>query len=354
MKRIFFVIGSLSNGGAERVVSLIADKLDKVGYSVTIVTLTRPENNYIDNKNIKIISIDEFVSHSKMKYLQRVRLLRKILKNENPDVIISFVAIINIYTVLASLFLKNKIILSERNDPYQNPERKVIRIIRDILYNKADRIVFQTNDAKEYFNSSIKNKGIIIPNPIKSDLPYWKEDSAEKSIITACRLAHQKNLPMLIESYIKLIDEFPEYELIIFGEGELRNKLEKIISEKGLNKKIKLPGFSENIHDEMSKASMFIMPSNYEGISNSLLEALAIGVPVISTDSPIGGAKMFIQTNRNGILIKVGDGNALLDAMKKIADNTNFAKEISYESRKIRELLDLDKIIEKWVEVIES
>jgi glycosyltransferase involved in cell wall biosynthesis len=275
--------------------------------------------------------------------------LHKTIRKINPDVIISFDAPINIYTIISRAFLKNKLIVSERNDPYKYPGNKFVRKLRDILYHFADGFVFQTHDAKKYFPTSIQQKGTIIHNPISKKLPYWNENNTEKTIITACRLVHQKNLPMLIDAFSIFLETYPEYKLKIFGEGELRDELQTLVNKKGLTKKVLMPGFSKNIHAEMANSNLFIISSNYEGVSNSMLEALAIGVPVISTDAPIGGAKMFINDGVNGILIKVGDVEGLSNAMLRLISDKCLSISLSYEARKIRNELIPEKIVKHWI-----
>ncbi len=354
LKNICFVIGVLSNGGAERVISILAKEFSELGYHVNIVTIYGDENDYIDEKEINVYPIVKRSKNKILKYFVRVIGLRKAIKEIKPDVVISFVGIVNIYTVVASMFLRKQIILSERNDPYQNPENIVLRKIRDIIYNFADKIVFQTEDAKKYFCKRIQNKGVVISNPIKPNLPCWKEKDADKVIITACRLSRQKNLPLLINAFSDLNKDHPDYKLKIFGIGSMKEDLERLIDSLNLNNKVELPGFSKKVHDEMSKATMFVISSDYEGISNSMLEALAMGMPVISTDSPVGGARMFIESGRNGILTKVGDRSGLYNAMKTILSDQQFALKLSSEARKVKTKISQDVIVKKWIRIIED
>jgi GalNAc-alpha-(1->4)-GalNAc-alpha-(1->3)-diNAcBac-PP-undecaprenol alpha-1,4-N-acetyl-D-galactosaminyltransferase len=354
MKKVMFVTGVLSNGGAERVISILAKEFCETGHDVSILTIFDDKNDYVIDKKIKIYSITHQYKNRLLKSFRIFNEIRKLFKKHNPDIIISFDATINIYTILSSAFLKNKIIISERNDPYNYPENKHIRNFRDFLYRYSDGYVFQTEDARNYFQLSVKEKSTIIPNPILSNLPYWNERSQEKIIITASRLSKQKNLPMLITAFSKFRINFPEYTLKIFGNGELREELLVLIDQLGLQGKVLLQGFSNNIHSEMQNSDLFIISSDYEGISNAMLEALAIGVPVISTDSPIGGAKMFIRSGENGILIKVGDTDQLVRSMNKVISNKGYATLLSYESRKIRNELSSKAIVEKWVKYAEE
>ena len=349
-----FVTGVLSNGGAERVISVLAKELCEYGYEVDIITIYGDQNDYIHDKKIHIYPIRHRFKNRALRAMEIIQGMRKLIKKRKVNIIISFVAKVNIYTILSSLFLKTKLIVSERNDPYQNPENKYIRNLRDILYKFSDGFVFQTEDAMKYFPVRIQKKGIVIPNPIIPNLPYWKKYNTGKTIITACRLVKQKNLPMLINAFSIFQKEYPNYKLKIFGTGVLRETLLHQIEELELNDKISLPGFSTYIHDEMVKSDLFVISSDYEGISNSMLEALAIGVPVISTDSPIGGAKMFIKNGKNGLLIKVGDIDELVNAMKKIISNKKTAIRLSNEAVKIRRELSLERIAQYWAEYIDE
>ncbi|RDZ14688.1 glycosyltransferase [Priestia megaterium] len=349
MKKIMFVIGVLSNGGAERVISTLSKEMSNQGYEVSIVTIFGDNNNYVDDKRIKLYPIKQSYRNKVLRGLTIVRKTRRLIKKKNPDMIVSFDATINIYTILSCMGIKNKLVVSERNDPYQNPTNKQVRKARDILYRFCNGFVFQTEDAKKYFMPDVQEKGTIIPNPIMPDLPYWEEGSHDKTIITASRLTGQKNLPMLIDAYINVSRRFPDYKLKIFGVGELREKLIDRVRELNLQDRVFFPGFSKDIHNEIKKSHLFVISSNYEGISNSMLEALAIGIPVISTDSPIGGAKMFIKDKENGILTRVGDTNQLSEAMIQILSNPKFAIKLSTEARKVREELHPTTISNRWI-----
>lgn len=353
MKNIMFVIGSLSNGGAERVVSILAEQFMKKGFNVSIITLYDQKNSYLENNSsIKIFSVEHKYKNRFMRAIENILNLSRLIELEKPTIVISFVWQVNIYSIIASLFKNVKLIISERNDPTRDPKKYLLRKMRDLLYQLSNGYVFQTEDAKNYFPTKIKNKGKVIPNPIKENLPYWIKDNNSKVIITACRLTEQKNIPLLIDAFEIFIKDFPNYKLKIFGEGNLRQQLENYIDEKGLNNKVLLPGFTENIHEEMVNSEMFVISSNYEGISNAMLEALAIGIPVISTDSPIGGAKMFIKNNINGILVEVGNVEQLANSMMKIASNRDFANKLSNESIKIREVLSPEKITFEWIQYL--
>ncbi|HII4433465.1 glycosyltransferase [Clostridium perfringens] len=355
MKRsITFIIGIMGNGGAERVVSILANYFINENIDINIITIYGDKIDYELDNRIKYYPI---VCKGKIKlfrYIERILKIRKNIKRANSDVVISFLADVNIQTLIASIFTRNKVIISERNDPYNDPSNKYIRKFRDIIYKLGDGFVFQTVDAKNYFSKKIKGKSTIIENPIKNNLPQRYTGLRKKEIITISRLNPQKNLKLLIDSYYLISKEYSDYILIIYGEGELRTELQEYVVELGLENKVRFPGFEKNIHSKIVDSSMFVLSSNYEGISNAMLEALAIGVPVIATDCPIGGAKMNIQSYKNGILVPIKNKVELYKAMKEIIENPELAENLSKNSVCIKEKLKEEVICKKWLSFIET
>ena len=260
----------------------------------------------------------------------------------------------NIYLIPSIISKRVKIILSERNDPNRFPQSKLLKKIRVLLYQFSDIIVFQTNDAKNFFNKTIQKKGVIIPNPIKEDLPYVNVGKRKREIVNFCRLAPQKNLKMLIDAFSMLCNDHPNFKLSIYGRGPLESELREY-AEKLLGKdKVTISNYTENIHDKIKDSAMFVSSSDYEGMSNSMLESMAIGLPTICTDCPIGGARMVIKQYENGLLVPVGDTVALYRAMKEVVENEELSNKLSKNATRIRKELSTQNIFVKWLEVIES
>ena len=221
------------------------------------------------------------------------------------------------------------------------------------LYSLADWMVFQTQDAQSYYSEKIQRKSSIIPNPLDTaKLPERYAGEREKRIVAAGRFSEEKNFALLIDGFATFHESFPDYTLTIYGEGALRKDYEMQIQELGLGGSVKLPGFASNLPEEINKATMYISTSNHEGISNSMLEALGMGVPTIVTDCPVGGAKMFVHTGDNGILIPMNDKKQLVEAMNEIVANRNYARRISLGAVKIRKHLDMSEISKQWLNLI--
>lgn len=356
-KKITFVIGSLGKGGAERVVSILANKMIELDYDVSIILFYDDRIDYYIDKRIKLY----YIECSKDKNLlsrtyNRINNLRSCIKEISPNIVISFLTEINIFTILAIYRLNIPLIISERNNPYNDPEQKILRILRRVLYGFCNGIVYQTEDAAGFFKYLKQRPSKIIANPIIDNLPLPSPNiERKKKIVTFCRLTSQKNLPLLIDGYDGLNEYLKkQYILEIYGEGPLKNDIEKYILKKGLKNKIFLKGFNANIHYDIIDASLFVSTSNYEGISNSMLEALAIGLPVICTDCPIGGASLVIENNYNGILIKVGDKKALIKNMEDVLLNKQYANQISSHYSEIRNKFSAESIITQWISFVEE
>lgn len=351
-KTITFIIGIMGNGGAERVISILSKELVGSGNNVNIVTIYGSRTDYEIDARVNVYNIESKNKCKIIRGIERLYKLRNIFKKSESNILISFLADVNIYSLLAALFLDIKVIVSERNDPNSDPKNKYLRKLRDKIYLLSNGFVFQTIDARNYFNVSIKNRGTVIPNPIKLDLPNRFLGIRRKKIVSVCRLNEQKNIKMAINSFEKFSEIFPEYKYIIYGDGPLREELMNYIEKLGLSKKIYLPGFEKGIHEKIYDCKMLIISSNYEGISNAMLEALAIGLPVISTECPIGGAKMAIQNNENGILVPTGSTQELTNAMIKIVSDDDFSEKLSVNAVKIKAKFSPNIICEKWVKYI--
>lgn len=353
-KEIIILTISMGNDGAERILSELSREWIKQGHKVTIIQ-TGADNygvSYKLSKDIEVLNIHATSNIKVIRYLQEIKNTIGILKQRPDATVVSFIVASIFICGVASFFVKNRIVVSERNNPKECPAGKLQQKLRDWAFYHADVCVFQTEDAMRMFPKRVQNKGIIIPNPINGKLPKPYTGERRKVIVTACRLHPQKNLPMLIDAFAKLYKKYPDYKLEIYGQGKEQKRLESQIKELGLKGAVSLPGFAENIHQKMYDAMIYVSSSNYEGISNSMLEALGMGIPTVVTDCPAGGARMVIQNGINGLLVPIGDTNALYRAMKKIIENKNFMEKISKEAAKIVNEYPLEKISQRWIEVM--
>lgn len=348
---ILFNMGSLKKGGAERVASNLCNFLVKDN-DISIMTSIKENSYYKLNNNINLYNLDENRPEKNFlkKNIKRLKKMNLLVKKIKPDIIISFLPEPSYRILFLKIFNPNiKVIVSVRNDPKVEYSSIKNRMIMKLLYPLADGFVFQTQEAKEYFSKKIQDKSVIIPNPINEEFicePYTGK--REKIIVTVGRLEKQKNHKMLIEAFSKLPEELNEYKLIIYGEGSLRPELEKQIKELNLSDRVFLPGQVDDIKNKIYKASLFVLSSDYEGMPNALMEAMALGIPCISTDCPCGGPRFLICSNKNGILVKINNSEKMENKIEYILKNENIRNKMGREAIKIREDLNPDNINNEW------
>ena len=353
IKKILFVNSTLSGGGSERVMCLIANQFDKLGYDTTMV-LVRDSNQvtYKINKNIKLIKFQYKLNNKFTKMLSRIFKLRKVIKKENYDCIISFMSDINLCTLASVILLNKKVIVSERADPAHSGRSKLQFLLEKILYPRAYKVVLQTEYVKKYFSKKIVVKSVVIPNPINDGLPKRNKQKINNVIVAAGRMTEQKNFKLLIDAYNDFNKLNNKYKLIIYGDGPLKNDLKKYVNELKLEDKVSFPGYVDNVDEQMKDCWCYVSSSNYEGISNSMLEAMAMGIPSICTDCPVGGASLIIKNKKNGLLVQVGNKNDLVNSLVNLDSDKKLYDDISNNALKINDNYSIDKIVDMWINIM--
>ena len=347
MKKICFVTSSLTGGGAERVLAQIASFFAESGkYSVGVVAYNNKKVDYVLSDKI------EYHALKGTGFLSKLRDMRCVLKHY--EYIVSFDYSICIRTFLSTLFLRKKHIMSERNNPKRNIAKRSVRWARSFVYKRAKKVVFQTEFARDYFSKSIRKKGVIIENPITIEKLPRKTETQTFKMIAVGRLEPQKNFEMLISAFEKFQKSNQEYSLQIFGRGSQKEYLQELIKQKGLPEKIVIRDFSNEIFKELASSDFYVASSNYEGISNSMLEALCIGLPVVITDCENGGEKMFVANGENGYLVNVGDVDGLAEKMLLIAEDFDLQTQLSKKALQTRERVDLQRVGAKWMQLVED
>lgn len=350
--KVLIILNDLKNGGVERVLSVLANYLAEKDYDVHMLAIASDCVSYPLSEKVRYEYVPIMQIYKKVGILREFEIMGKIhkeIKRIAPDYVIGFDDSIIIRSVPSAWLQGRKIVVSERIDPsiYGLP----MRIVRQVAYDMAKSVVFQTEDAQKFFPKRTQRKSVVIPNPLTENLPYRLEET-NKDIIMACRLRSQKNVHLAICGFAKFYPGHEDYRLVVYGEGEQLEELQALAKELGVGDNVVFPGHVSDIHQRMRSCAMYLSTSDYEGISNSMLEALAIGAPSVCTDCPVGGARMFIKDGVNGILTPVGDVDAVAAALARIADDADFAASLSKESVKIRELLSTDVICPQWEKLL--
>jgi len=347
-KKILFIISSLSSGGAERVISILANKFVE-NREVVIVTMAKSDSFYPLDKNIKHIKLGLLKDSSNIfqsfnNSIKRIKALAKIFQDEKPDIIISFMTHTNILSIVAAKLVGKKIIISERI-AYDHYESKALNIIRRFIYPLSDAFVTQTYaDMKNY---DFLKKAYVIYNPI--EIQNCNTNTKKQNIILGVgRLDKQKGFDVLIKAFNEM--KVNDWRLVIAGEGDERNNLKKMIKNLQATN-IELVGKKKDIFKWYEKSSIFVLSSKKEGFPNVLIEAMSMGCAVVSFDCPYGPAEI-IEDGINGILVENQNKEKLKEAIKKLIDDKNLRNKLSKEAVKVQEKYALDKITKEWEKVI--
>lgn len=345
--KVFFFCPALIAGGLERVLSVLSGTLASHYDEVTYITWHNLPVFYDIDIRVKVVCAEkECSSHSVWK---RMKWLRRYVKRERPDIVISFSTPFNMISLAALVGVGVKVVISERNDPAHFRWGWLAKKMRDILYSTADGILVQTETCKKHLSKRLAKTATIIPNPVLMGTKYIGcalNSEKDPTIVTVARLVPQKRLDMLINAFAQFHFSHPNYHLAIYGEGNEREFLQKLIYDMQLTKAVSLYGAVGNIWEKMKCAEMFVMASEYEGMSNALIEAMCLGLPCISTK--VSGAVDLIRDGENGLLIDVGDEKGLLKCMRELADNSQMRLELGKNATEISKGYNLYKVIGAW------
>ncbi len=388
-------------GGAQRRVFNLAEEFVKLGYKVYILAVLGrdatiiDENFYSSDNRINLIIVPEFYQkvkelkevvesdkkiNQKIAILKKMQLLFKPFRNvinykisslRKSKSIRSFLishpeaTIINFgFNTFDRIFfaikgLKNKIIYAETNASNKYSFERYFELTKKTI-KKSDAFIFQTEEEANEHGLVNRKNVYIIHNPINSNLPLPYFGARDKTIVNFCRLSRQKNLLLLIQAFEKLHCTFPDYTLKIYADTsdpnntEYKKELISYILNRGLENSVFLLPPSSDIHNIILDCAMFVSSSDYEGISNSMIEAMAIGLPCVCTDCDGGGAREMITDGENGLLVPVGDAEALKNAMARMIAEKGLADKCSKNAAKIRDSHSIEKISEKWLNVINN
>lgn len=350
MKIIFF-IGSMAGGGAERVISILANHYASKNWDVEIALLLKNEVGYKLDEKIKIIDLSGKHS-SYFKNLPGWMLgIRKYLKKSKPDRVVSFVGRINTLVLMSTIGMKIHSVVSERNDPKHDGRGKLMLYLCNKSYGfkYCKAIVHQTKYEESCFDASLVSKSYVIPNPV--EVKSKRTGDKKYRIVTAGRLIEQKNHKMLINSLSSLKDEFSELCADIYGDGSLKEQLQQQIDLNGMTERIVLCGNVSDLHQRISDAGIFVMTSEFEGLSNALLEAMMLGIPCISTDYP--GVDEVIIDGQNGIIVPRGDADKLMDAIRLLLTDDGLRENLSKQALATAEAYKKEVVLKMWEDVIE-
>ena len=345
--KICFVTATLTSGGSERVMSLVANQLAVRGHEVEIVNLNKHIVFYPIHQNVHLSFAEDEVGSS---IIRKIYWLRKHVKKEKPDVVIPFMEAVFCVTLLALIGVKVPVISSERIDPRKSPF--IRNILRRIFLPLTTHLVVQTQDIKAFYPQFIQKKTSIIYNPVSETVFHLQEEPKENVIISVGKLDGQKNQKLLINAFASIAEDFPEWKLVIYGEGRERDSLERLIQDSRfkIQDKVSLPGRCETVIEEMNKAKVFAFSSDFEGMSNAILEAVSIGLPVVTTN--VSGAAELVKDGEGGFVVPIRDEKALAVALRTILLDEKLREKMARENKARAIEFKLDMIVDQWESLI--
>lgn len=353
--KILFLNTNIGYGGASKMMVWVANRYAKAGHEIIFLTYRGEEVCQKVSSTVKHVHVDlEPLSGRGNGLWGTVMYLRTYIKEHKFDLAVGFLSPSQLRLSLACIGTSTKLLFSHRGDPSQKASSLPMQIVGkffETAFRRADRFVFQTRQAKECFSKSVQNRSDVIANPIiplKRTMP--RKDNIEKRIVMIARLdINQKRQDLLIESFKMVSETHPDYTLDLYGDGGDEAKLKEVAKS---NTQIRFMGKTSNVIGVSQNAAMSVLSSDFEGIPNSLLESMSLGIPCVATDSSPGGAAMMIRNHENGLLVPRGDAKALAEAINYMIEHPEQAEAMGKQAMEVNTIYSEAKISQKWMEVL--
>lgn len=283
----------------------------------------------------------------------RYKALKRAYKEIKPDCTIHY----NLQSAYLTAAMPKKVygksLYSERGDPYDKEYNGMLGIIRNWCVKHTDGFMFQSEGARDFFGAEVAKRSVVIHNSVSVPVEkYPMPETRDNRIVSVGRLHEQKNQALLIDAFAKIADEFPECTLENYGDGQLREALQQKIDQLGFTDRIKLLPARKDVFDAIRTARLFVLSSDYEGMPNALMEAMALGLPCVATDCRPGGARTLVEDGVNGLVVPRMNVDALADTMRYVLSHPEVADTIAHGGRMIAETHTEKITFDKWEEFI--
>ena len=361
-RKIAFHLNCLEQGGAERVVSNLANQFAREGYDVLLATEWYGENEFSIDREVRRIHVGLREGDEKKarvaQFLLRVKYLKEFMKKEKPDILIAFAQRANYRALMAAPGTGIPVLISIRTDPVGHYDALSDKIQIPLLFPRAAGCVFQTEGQREFFDPYLQENSRVILNPIHDKyLGVPEPAKRKKEVVQSGRLVDFKNQPMLLQAFIQVHKKHPDYILKIYGGDSFdgtKEILEDIIKKNDAGSYIRLMGASDSLEKDLTDAAVYAFSSDWEGLPNALLEAMALGLPIVATDCPCGGPRTVMEDGVNGLLIPIKDPKALEEGINRLIENPRLGEQLGRNARKIGEIANGAAIFRQWRDYIEE
>lgn len=352
-KKILFVVSQLKVGGAAKMIKYVANLCVSHFGSVTMMS-------YLDDYtptdlNPAIRRIDLGLSIHKIP-IWRVRALvkhRKVLREGKYDIVCTFLPDMSAMSRLASMGRNTIVVSAERGDPFEFS--KFWKAFTTWTYAKSDYCFFQLDKARDFFGERVAKHSFVIPNPyvpVDGVSPYFGE--RKKTIVSAGRFADQKRFDILIQSFAKVHKTHPDYRLVLYGDGDCKPMYQELSNKLGIAEYVDYPGYVSDVASCIREDGIFVLSSDYEGIPNSLIEAMSVGLPCVATNCTPGGPDFLTDSGKRGLLVPIRDVDKMAAAINNLIENPDLAATLSKDAADIVKVLDIEVINKMWIDAFKQ
>ena len=362
MESIAFHLNCLVKGGAERVVSNLANQFASQGIKVYVATEWQDEDEFELDPRVTRVHVglrpEDDKKNRISKFFLRIKYLKEFVKEYHPQVLVAFAQRANYRALMAAGNSDVPVVVCVRTDPVGHYDAFSDKVQIKWLFPKAAGAVFQTTGQREFFKPYLQDNSTIILNPVNPKyfgLP--KPEKREKVVMHHARLVDFKNQPLLCNAFVEVHKKHPDYVLKIYGPDSFdgtKDILDKIIADNHAEDYILLMGGSDELEKEVPKGAVYAFTSDWEGLPNSLLEAMAMGMPIVATDCPCGGPRTVMTDGKNGLLIPIKDKDALVEGLNKLIENPELAERLGEEAAKIEEITNAQAIFVLWRDYLDK
>lgn len=354
--KYLFITRTLRGGGAERFVATFAGFMAEQGYDVHILTYEISDQDYPVSEKVKIHVMPYVEDSIRGKFLRILR-MKQALSAIDPDVLIPFIETVVTCTYIVNLLLRKKFVYTVRNSPWHAAGGRSSEMMRKRIAGTVDAIMLQNEEQRDFFPGSYHNRIYIVPNPVARKFAASRKEvyAPDLTRISAIgRLHTQKNFPLLISAAEALRRQNQNFCLQIFGEGDEKDSLEGIIAQKQLSDVCSLMGRTSDVEGVLKNTDLFVLSSDYEGMPNALIEALAMGVPCISSDCRTG-PRSLIKEGKTGLLFRTGDLASLTEKMSWALQHPAEMNQMGKAAREdVLNTYRIERTLSSFLEMIEG
>lgn len=358
--RITLIISSMSSGGAERVMSIMANYWAKNRKDVTLITLAGdvepfyPLTPRIRQTRLSFYWPSANIASAMKNAIKRFTLLRSAIRDTTPDIVVSFIDMTNARVVMALLGTGIPVIISERSDPANRHKiGRSGRLFCSLVYPLADRLVAQSGAAMAFFPRRMERRISVIPNPVSApQVNNRGPQLPSPMVVTVGRQSMEKDQALLIRAFAKLPGDHSHWSLVVIGDGPLHEELKRLAADLGIADRVIFTGVVDNVGSYLTKAGIFVLPSRYEGFPNALCEAMASGVASITTD--FAAVHEIVRHEESGLIVPTQDTAAMTGALARLMSDTHLRRSLAEHGRELSHRFSTQQVMTLWDEAIRA